>query len=85
MKRLLYTFHLVWTRINFIPGRQKEYPICLDGNLSRPPEDCGGVGGYYECIEALINYDDSEGLLSWLGDWRPDDFNPKRVVFESPR
>ncbi|MDD8030956.1 MAG: plasmid pRiA4b ORF-3 family protein [Acidobacteriota bacterium] len=65
--------------------KNKEYPICLDGDLSGPPEDCGGISGYYECIEALMSKDDSEGLLTWLGDWKPDDFDPKTVVFESPR
>jgi hypothetical protein len=65
------------------PG--KIYPVCLDGELSGPPEDCGGIPGYYECIRALEKEDDSEGLLTWLGSWRPDNFNPQRVVFENPR
>ncbi|MBU4254161.1 MAG: hypothetical protein KJ727_06150 [Acidobacteria bacterium] len=26
------------------------YPSCLDGALAGPPEDCGGISGYRECI-----------------------------------
>ncbi|MFC2165412.1 plasmid pRiA4b ORF-3 family protein [Acidobacteriota bacterium] len=65
--------------------KDRKYPICVDGDLSGPPEDCGGVHGYHRCIDALADMDDSEGLLTWLGDWRPDDFDPGRVKFESPR
>ncbi len=62
-----------------------KYPRCLAGELACPPEDCGGVPGYYECIKALKKHDNSHGLLEWLGSWRPEGFNPKKVVFESPR
>lgn len=63
----------------------KAYPVCLGGELACPPEDCGGVPGYYECITAVRNKDNSEGLLTWLGRWRPDRFDPKKVTFENPR
>jgi hypothetical protein len=65
-------------------GRRR-YPACLDGELACPPEDCGAVPGYYDCIRALKKRDNSQGQLTWLGRWRPDRFNPKTVVFESPR
>lgn len=61
-----------------------KYPVCLGGDLSCPPEDCGGVSGYYDCIDVLINLDNSEGKLDWLGDWRPDAFDPNKVRFWSP-
>lgn len=64
------------------PG--KKYPACLAGELAGPPEDCGGVPGYYDCIKALREGDDSEGLLDWLGRWRPDGFDPAKVKFWSP-
>jgi hypothetical protein len=65
-------------------GTKIKYPVCLDGELACPPEDCGSIPGYYRCIEALKTRDD-EDLLDWLGDWRPDRFNPKDIIFESPR
>jgi hypothetical protein len=64
------------------PGRK--YPICLAGELAGPPEDCGGIPGYYDCIKALKNRDNSEGILSWLGHWRPDRFDPAKIKFWSP-
>lgn len=61
------------------------YPVCLNGALSGPPEDCGSTQGYYRCIDVLENNDDSEGLITWLQDWRPDDFDHKKVEFDDPR
>ncbi|MCX6575158.1 MAG: hypothetical protein NTV82_02065, partial [Candidatus Aminicenantes bacterium] len=61
------------------------YPECLDGQLAGPPEDCGSISGYYDCVKAVKNRDDSEGLLTWVGNWKPDKFNPKKVLFENPR
>jgi len=29
------------------------YPKCLDGHLSCPPEDCGGIPGYFDCVELV--------------------------------
>lgn len=64
---------------------KQKYPVCLAGERACPPEDCGGIHGYYQCVEAFRNKDDSEGLLSWLGDWDPEKFDPSQVKFESPR
>jgi hypothetical protein len=33
-------------------GPQRTYPICLDGDGSCPPEDCGGVNGFQARREA---------------------------------
>jgi hypothetical protein len=33
---------------------QRTYPVCLDGNGSCPPEDCGGVNGFLAWREASI-------------------------------
>ena len=43
------------------------YPVCLDGERHRPPEDVGGIGGYENFLEAISNpnhpeYDD---MLVW--------------------
>lgn len=64
--------------------RGKKYPACAAGELAGPPEDCGGIPGYYDCIKALEEGDDSEGLLEWLGRWRPDRFDPAKIKFRNP-
>ena len=59
------------------------YPACIDGALAGPPEDCGSIPGYYDCIKAVRNRDNKE-LLKWLGDWQPDIFDAQAVKFERP-
>jgi hypothetical protein len=63
----------------------KTYPVCLAGELAGPPEDCGGIPGYYRCVKAVKNKDNSDGLLTWMGNWKADNFSPERVKFENPR
>jgi len=46
------------------------YPICcIDGAMACPPEDCGGVPGYYDLCEAMKykNHPDHDDLVEWLG------------------
>jgi len=50
-------------------------PICLTGKNNCPPEDCGGIWGYYELLEILKHPDHEEyaEYIEWLG----DEFDPK--------
>lgn len=47
----------------------KHYPICIKGKRACPPEDCGGIYGYYEFLEAIQNPDHPEHdeMLEWVG------------------
>jgi len=58
------------------PERDLEHPICLAGKRSRPPEDCGGIGGYYEFLEAIsdLKHPEHEDMLDWAG----GEFDPER-------
>jgi hypothetical protein len=51
------------------------YPVCVAGKLQGPPEDCGGVPGYYNLLEALRDpdHEEHENLLDWVG----GEFNPE--------
>lgn len=51
-------------------------PLCLGGERSCPPEDCGGIYGFLELLEAAGNprHPRHEDVLDWLG----DDFDPER-------
>lgn len=44
------------------------YPRCTAGQRAGPPEDCGGVPGYYRLLEIIKNPDDEEyeETLAWL-------------------
>jgi hypothetical protein len=48
----------------------------LAGERKCPPEDCGGVYGYYEILEALKNPKEQSEILDWVGDYDPEDFSP---------
>ncbi len=45
-----------------------KYPLCLEGERACPPEDCGGVGGYADFLEALGDeqHNDHEDMLEWI-------------------
>ena len=52
----------------------------LAGERAFPPEDCGGIPGYENCVavasdKATGEIDDPEDLREWLGDWHPERFD----------
>ena len=51
------------------------YPRCVDGKRACPPEDCGGVWGYADLLEAIEHPKSPRHreLLEWVG----DDFDPE--------
>lgn len=58
------------------------YPICIGGENACPPEDCGGIRGYYSMLEELKNPDNGEheSTKTWLGGFfDPHSFDPNRV------
>ena len=64
------------------PAPGVEYPVCLTGKKACPPEDCGGVWGYYDMIEAISDPDHErhEELSEWLGgEFDPEAFDLEEV------
>lgn len=59
-------------------------PTCLDGSGACPPEDCGGVSGYYYLKEALADpsHDYHYERLDWMGLESGDDFDPSFFSLE---
>jgi len=45
------------------------YPVCLDGALSCPPEDCGGIGGFYNLLKILADkkHPEYKETRYWVG------------------
>lgn len=69
-----------------VPG--KEYPLCSAGKMACPPEDSGGIWGYYQKLEILGNPKDPDyhNILEWMGEgFDPQKFNPREVVFDDPK
>jgi Plasmid pRiA4b ORF-3-like protein len=50
------------------------YPLCTDGKLAGPPEDCGGIPGFYHMLEALAdpNHTDHEDIRDWIESFDPE-------------
>ena len=48
---------------------KKKYAVCLVGENACPPEDCGGIWGYYELLKAVKNpkHKEHRQMLDWLG------------------
>lgn len=48
---------------------EAKYPLCLEGERACPPDDCCGVWGYAEFLEALGDeqHEDHEEMLEWVG------------------
>lgn len=57
------------------------YPLCTGGVGACPPEDCGGIGGFYRLLEVIRNpqHDEYEELLEWVG----EDYDPEKFSIEA--
>ena len=58
------------------------YPRCVDGERACPPEDCGGVWGYADLLEAVKKPKTprQRELLEWLGGpFNPETFDVAEV------
>jgi len=71
-----------------------KYPNCISGEGACPPEDCGGVPGYYSLLEILsdLSHPEHEDYVSWLKGhaknyypYNPDEFDPGQVHFWNPK
>lgn len=51
------------------PEPELAYPVCLAGERACPPDDCGGVWGYADLLEALADpkHPEHEWLMEWAG------------------
>ncbi|MBI4589791.1 MAG: plasmid pRiA4b ORF-3 family protein [Candidatus Rokubacteria bacterium] len=52
-----------------VPEEELRYPMCLAGERSCPPEDCGGPPGYADFLEAVRDprHPEHNEILAWVG------------------
>jgi len=70
------------------------YPKCIGGERACPPEDCGGIPGYYSLLDVLQDptHPDYEENITWLKEhaknyypYEADKFSPEQVRFDNPQ
>ena len=63
------------------PEPKVRYPRCVEGERACPPEDCGGVWGYAEFLEAIADpkHESHEDMLEWVG----GEFDPERFDLDA--
>jgi hypothetical protein len=63
--------------------KAKKYPLCLEGERACPPEDIGGIWGYYDFIQAMADpkHEEHERYLEWYGEqFSTDQFDPAQAT-----
>lgn len=89
----LYDFGDGWRheiKLEDILPREKgvKYPVCVAGERACPPEDCGGVHGYQDFLEIIMNpsHERHEEMLNWVGGkFEPEYFDIGKVCFDDPK
>ena len=51
------------------PDPAFKHPVCLAGKNACPPEDCGGMGGYYNLLDIMADakHPEHEEMKEWIG------------------
>lgn len=90
-----YDFGDSWEhQISFEKRRKFEpdliYPVCTAGEMACPPEDCGGIPGYYQLLEAIRDprHEQHAEILEWLDEGHdPQRFSIQEVnrALQKPR
>ncbi len=60
-----------------VPDPGAQYPRCLAGERSAPPEDVGGSSGYEDYLEAMADpgHEEHENMLQWRGPFDTESFS----------
>ena len=78
--KLIYTYdmgdsweHSVVLEKSLPADPNMTYPVCTGGERACPPEDCGGIPGFYNLLE------NPEELRDWIGGYDPEAFSAEAV------
>ena len=94
-KKFLYEYdfgdswqHEVLVEKVLAPDATLKHPVCLAGANACPPEDCGGIPGYYDLLEAMADpqHERHEEMKEWLGgDWDASSFDVEETNLDLKR
>ena len=58
------------------------YPLCMAGTRACPPEDCAGIYGYFDFVEAVSDpkHERHDELPDWHGPYNPEAFDPSTAT-----
>ena len=61
--------HTIVVEKQYPADRTISYPVCIGGKLNCPPEDCGGIPGFYKLQSILSDkrHPDRREMVAWLG------------------
>jgi len=83
----LYDFGDSWEHLLTVSGVRNAdpalaYPRYLGGEWNAPPDDCGGLPGFYNALDAIEDQDhpDREEILEWFGDYDPKTIDTKAIA-----
>lgn len=64
-----------------------EYPRLTDGERAAPPEDCGGLPGYYDTLDVLadLKHPGHAEVAEWFDDYDPDFVDEEIIGFALSR
>lgn len=74
--------HEIVLEKRFFPEPDVFYPRCIKGKMACPPEDCGGLPGYYNNLDILDDpqNEEYEDVRSWMGEkFNPEYFDLEKV------
>lgn len=84
----LYDFGDSWEHRLTVSGvRQGDsalsYPRYIGGERNSPPEDCGGIPGFYELLDAIADPDhpNHADMVEWLDDYDPETFDDLPIKY----
>lgn len=85
--------HRIAVEKRLAPEPERAHPTCLAGERHGPPEDCGGIPGFYNLLEAIGDpeHEEHQELLDWVGGsfdadaFSVDDVNRRLVSLQRRR
>ena len=64
-----------------ITEEESKTATCIGGKGACPPEDCGGIYGFYNYLEILKDkkHPEYEDVKEWMGDFKVSEFDLEAV------